>query len=330
LRIGTPYPRRPAPAEASAEEPLPGVSFARAVVKIAGRICKTREREWWADLAFVQLKRNESGLGLAVSCLLSAPGLAWPELRLRAIMSLAEFLFDLLFSVVRLCGFLVLRAVVWSPAVVGAAVGMALGVLAIGVVDTSGVVLVVLLAGTGLCVGRTYPTEVMRVAGSAGGSAFGIALGQLLWGNLSIGLFVAPGLVFGAPIGATWAHFSSRLETATGADVAALVMKAALNAARDAKASYGAVDRALKEAHRRGAARLSPHVAPRVETTSIGLMAPVNASNGMGELMIRAAARSAEEPLAPERSAARRRSSRRPGAGVRRRPGPAGSGKQRK
>src|SRR5207237_6446334 len=183
---------------------------ARALVRGAGWICESRAHEWWADLIVVQEEHGARGVSRPLSCLLGAPVVAWPEFRLRAVGAFAELMFEAAFSGVRSIAFVTLGVLRWSPGLVGAAVGMSVGLLLPPISAVSGVNLAwtVVLAAVGLYLGKAFPEPILRIVVSVGGAFSGIALGAYVAGNMSVPLFAAPGIIVGGGVGGAWAAFA--------------------------------------------------------------------------------------------------------------------------
>lgn len=237
LRIGTPFARTRLTDSTlwpGSPPPTKIQMAARAFVRAAGWICESRAREWWADLIFVQEEHDDWGLGRAVWCVLSAPGLAWPDLRLRFVSATAEFLIEVAFSGLRAIAFVTLGMVRWSPGAIGAGVGMSLGLL---MPPISGVAALNLawsvgLAIGGLYLGKAFPEGVLRTVLPAGGAVCGIGLGAYVAGSMSIPLFAAPGMILGSAMGSALSALASKLDVVTATEVAARAMNTAIDTMR--------------------------------------------------------------------------------------------------
>jgi hypothetical protein len=85
-------------------------ALARLLVKVAGVVCRTRSREWLADLLYMQKVGRESGLLLAATCLISSPVLRLRQAAIASSTSWARRLGAVLGGVIVVLGSVVAAA----------------------------------------------------------------------------------------------------------------------------------------------------------------------------------------------------------------------------
>jgi hypothetical protein len=207
--------RRPAVPDSQA------MRLARTITRIAGRICQSKRQEWWADLLYDQQVKNETGLGHARSCLLNSASLAWPEIRLHLVSATVATAIEVGFTILRTASTVIIQLAAWSPQMVGLFAVVVIGDLApLRITAHPEMASVVILTPVGIYAGKTFPRELLRTLGAAGGAVLGIHFGNKLAGSMSIPLFATPGMVLGGAAGELWADQVFALQGVTGSELA--------------------------------------------------------------------------------------------------------------
>ncbi len=187
--------------------PSRATRFARAIVRVAGRIYRPKAEEWWADLIYDQQVKNETGLVLASSCLLSSPALAWPHLRLQLAAILLSIAFDTVSLLVQGATALVVRLVGWSPQLVAVLACALVGkLLPINGVSHPELASLAILAPVGIYAGTEFPRALLNAVGAAVGAELGMWAWEAAGENPSILVFAVPGILLGGTAGSCWAE----------------------------------------------------------------------------------------------------------------------------